>query len=85
MKPRVLFWQKMLEPFDKHGRMDVDACMDSFLAVPRSQPPDYEHGLPRLAEPLAGRQTDRRSAPGHRAGIHGTYGLRQPALYRLQA
>ena len=26
----VLFWQKMLEPFDKHGRMDVDACMDSF-------------------------------------------------------
>ena len=26
----VLFWQKMLEPFDKHGRMDVDVCMDSF-------------------------------------------------------
>ena len=26
----VLFWQKMLEPFDKHGRMDVDTCMDSF-------------------------------------------------------
>ena len=26
----VLFRQKMLEPFDKHGRMDVDACMDSF-------------------------------------------------------
>ena len=26
----VLFWQRMLEPFDKHGRMDVDACMDSF-------------------------------------------------------
>ena len=26
----VLFWQKMLEPFDKHGRMDVDACMESF-------------------------------------------------------
>ena len=26
----VLFWQKMLEPFDKHGRLDVDACMDSF-------------------------------------------------------
>ena len=26
----VLFWQKMLEPFDKYGRMDVDACMDSF-------------------------------------------------------
>ncbi len=26
----VLFWQKMLEPFDKHGRMDIDACMDSF-------------------------------------------------------
>ena len=25
-----LFWQRMLEPFDKHGRMDVDACMDSF-------------------------------------------------------
>ena len=26
----VPFWQKMLEPFDKHGRMDVDACMESF-------------------------------------------------------
>ena len=26
----VLFWQKMLEPFDKHGRMDIDTCMDSF-------------------------------------------------------
>ena len=26
----VLFWQRMLEPFDKHGRMDVDACMDCF-------------------------------------------------------
>ena len=26
----VLFWQKMLEPFDKHRRMDVDACMESF-------------------------------------------------------
>ena len=26
----VLLWQKMLEPFDKHGRLDVDACMESF-------------------------------------------------------
>lgn len=26
----VLFWQKMLEPFDKHARLDVDACMESF-------------------------------------------------------
>ena len=26
----VLLWQKILEPFDKHGRMDIDACMDSF-------------------------------------------------------
>ena len=26
----VLFWQKMLEPFDRYGRMDIDACMDSF-------------------------------------------------------
>ena len=26
----VLLWQKMLEPFDKYGRMDVDACMESF-------------------------------------------------------
>ena len=26
----VLFWQKMLEPFNKHGRMDIDACMESF-------------------------------------------------------
>ena len=25
----ILYWQKMLEPFDKHGRMDVDACMES--------------------------------------------------------
>ena len=27
----VIYWQKMLEPFDKHGRMDVDACMESFM------------------------------------------------------
>ena len=26
----VLLWQKILDPFDKYGRMDVDACMDSF-------------------------------------------------------
>lgn len=26
----ILYWQKMLEPFDKHGRMDVDTCMESF-------------------------------------------------------
>ena len=26
----VLLWQKMLEPFDKHGRMDIDACMARF-------------------------------------------------------
>lgn len=27
----VFLWQKMLEPFDKYGRMDVDACMESFI------------------------------------------------------
>ena len=27
----ILYWQKMLEPFDKHGQMDVDACMESFM------------------------------------------------------
>ena len=26
----ILYWQKMLEPFDRYGRMDVDACMESF-------------------------------------------------------
>ena len=26
----VLLWQKMLEPYDKRGRLDIDACMDSF-------------------------------------------------------
>ena len=26
----VFFWQKMLEPFDKHGRLDVDTCMENF-------------------------------------------------------
>ena len=26
----VLLWQKMLEPFNKHGRMDIDACMEGF-------------------------------------------------------
>ena len=29
----VLFWQKMLEPFDKHGRMDVDACITPLTDV----------------------------------------------------
>ena len=27
----ILYWQKMLEPFDRFGRMDVDACMASFM------------------------------------------------------
>ena len=27
----ILYWQKMLEPFDRYGRMDVDACMESFM------------------------------------------------------
>ena len=27
----VLFWQKMLEPYDKRGRLDIDACMESFI------------------------------------------------------
>lgn len=27
----ILFWQKMLDPFDKHGLMDIDACMESFM------------------------------------------------------
>ena len=26
----VLFRQKMLEPFDRYGRLDIDACMESF-------------------------------------------------------
>ncbi|OKY86389.1 MAG: hypothetical protein BHV64_06340 [Alistipes sp. 56_sp_Nov_56_25] len=31
-KAEVLLWQKMLEPFDKHGRMDVEG-----LATARSE------------------------------------------------
>ena len=27
----VLFRQKMLEPFDRYGRFDIDACMESFM------------------------------------------------------
>ena len=27
----ILYWQKMLEPFDRYGRMDVNACMESFM------------------------------------------------------
>ena len=27
----VLFQQKMLEPFDQYGRLDIDACMESFM------------------------------------------------------
>ena len=26
----ILYWQKMLEPYDKRGRLDIDACMESF-------------------------------------------------------
>ena len=29
-KAEVLLWQKMLEPFDRYGRLDIDACMESF-------------------------------------------------------
>ena len=28
----VLFWQKMLEPFNKHGRLDVDASIGELLS-----------------------------------------------------
>ena len=37
-KAEVLLWQKMLEPFDKHGRMDVEG-----LATARSEhlPPPF--------------------------------------------
>ena len=27
----VLFWQKILEPYDKCGSLDIDACMESFI------------------------------------------------------
>ena len=27
----VLLWQKMLEPYDKCGRLDIDVCMESFM------------------------------------------------------
>ena len=27
----VLLWQKMLEPYDKCGRLNIDACMESFM------------------------------------------------------
>ena len=27
----VLFWQKMLEPFDRYGRFDIDVCMECFM------------------------------------------------------
>lgn len=30
-KAEVLLWQKMLEPYDKCGRLDIDACMESFM------------------------------------------------------
>jgi len=29
----ILYWQKMLEPFDRYGRMDVNAYMESFIRV----------------------------------------------------
>ncbi len=27
----VLLFQKMLNPYDRNGRLDVDACMESFM------------------------------------------------------
>ena len=27
----VLFWQKIQEPYDKCGSLDIDACMESFI------------------------------------------------------
>ena len=29
----VPLWQKMLEPFDRYGRMDVNGYMESFIRV----------------------------------------------------
>ena len=44
-KAEVLLWQKMLEPFDKHGRMDVEG-----LATARSEhlPPPLQPNNKRL-------------------------------------
>ena len=61
----VLLWQKMLEPYDKCGRLDIDACMESFMPYLEA-PQDYEHGFPCLAEPFTGGQADRRTAPENR-------------------
>ena len=39
----VLLWQKMLDPFDKHGRMDVEG-----LATARSEHPPLQPNNKRL-------------------------------------
>lgn len=40
----VLFWHKMLEPFDKYGRLDIDACMVSNkVCLPYFRGPSISH------------------------------------------
>ena len=73
----VLLWQKMLEPFDKHGRMDIDACMDSFrpyLEANRRTTNTVFHVLlnPSPEDKLTGEQL-RETAQG----VYGTYGIWQ--------
>ena len=62
----VLLWQKMLEPFDKHGRMDIDACMDSFRPYLEANRRTTNTVFHVLLNSFARRQTDRRTVTGNR-------------------
>ena len=79
----VLFRQKMLEPFDKHRRMDIDACMDSFrpyLEANRRTTNTVFHVLlnPSPEDKLTGEQL-RETAKEY------TYGIWRSTLYCFQA
>ena len=80
----VLLWQKMLEPYDKCGRLDIDACMESFMPYLEANRRTMNTVFHASLNPFARRQTDRRTAPGDRMRIHGAHGLWQPALHCLQ-
>ena len=76
-----------MEPYHgasrRHGRHS--GMHAQLRGIPCRQPPDGKAGDPPLAQPPSRRQALRRTAGGHRAGIHGEAGIRRPALHHFPA
>ena len=64
---------------DGTGTVDIRRAMEDFLALMPRAVEGGEAGGAYLAQPASRRYADRHRASGHRAGVSGEDGLRQPA------